>query len=121
MLGRYRPGADPHELLDAPTLTVLGRVNVALVVDGDAAELPEMAGITTARAEGGLHLERRAEEDVDALVHLVRHVHPALVVVLGERDVAHGAGTERVRRDHDLLDERAIGLEHLDAVVPLIA
>src|SRR5262245_11974698 len=109
------------ELLDTLTLPGLGRVEVALGVGRDRVHAVELARLAAAVAEGGDLLERVAHDDAHAVVHAVGHVDEALLRIARERDVPGGARAERVLGEERFLDELAVGLEHLQAVVGAVA
>ena len=90
-------GAEPlvDELLQAPALVGLGRVDVALRVGRDAVHGEELAGLAAAVAEARQDLQRVALDDVDLLVLAVGEVEILLLRILRERDVPDRAVAER--------------------------
>ena len=119
----FATGSDPFvdELLQAPSFVGLGREDVPLRVGRDAVDGEELPRLAAAVAEAGEDLQRLAIEHVDLLVLPVGEVEILLLRILRERDVPHRAVAERLRRDERLLHERAVGLEHLDAIVRPVA
>src|SRR5262249_6007156 len=118
---RLRLDALVDELLDALTLVGLGRVEVALGVRRDRVHAVELAGLAAAVAERGELLERVAQDHAHPLVLAVGQEHELLVGILRERDVPHRAGGARVSGIERLLHERAVRLEHLEAVALPVA
>src|SRR5215813_12783540 len=118
---RLRRDALIDELLQALTLVGLGRVEIALGVRRDAVHAVELPRLASAVAERRELLERVAQDHAHALVLAVGQEHEALLRILGERDVPYRAGAARVPGIERLLDELALGLEHLHAVVLPIA
>src|SRR5204863_9793636 len=88
-----------HELLQTPALVRLGRVDVALRIDGDAVHRVPLSGLAAAVAEAGQDLERLAIHHVNTFVLPVAEIHVLLLRILRERDVPRGSITERPRRD----------------------
>src|SRR3954469_9241770 len=110
-----------HELLDALPLERFAGVEVPLRIDGDAADRIERAGIAAAVAEAADGLERVAAQDEDLLIVAVGDVEIALLRIARQRDVPHRAGTFRPRRNDALLQELAIRVVGLHAVVAAVA
>ena len=90
-------------------------------VGGDAVHGVELARLAAAFAEAGHDFERIALDDVDPVVHAVGQIHILLLRILGEGDVPHRAVAQRILRDEGFLDERAVRLEDLNAVVHAVA
>src|SRR5262249_54436181 len=76
-----RAHALEHELLQAFSGVGLGRVDVALRIDGDTVHAAELARLAAAFAELRHDFERLAVDHVDVLVGAVSHIDPALLRV----------------------------------------
>src|SRR5262249_5134790 len=98
-----------------------GREDVALRVGGDAVHGVELAGLAAAIAEAGQNLHGVALYDVDLFVGAIGEGYVLLLWVFGERDVPHRPIAQGVARDEEFLEERAVGLERLDAIVRPVA
>src|SRR6185312_17247511 len=118
---RHRREPFVDELLQAAPLVGLGRIDVALRVDGDAVDREPLARLPAAVAEAGEDLHAGAIEDVDLLVLAVGQEQVLLLRILRERDVPHRSVAERRPLDEHFLHERSVRLEDLDAVVRPIA
>src|SRR5262249_6908689 len=110
-----------HELLNALPLEGLTGVQVTLRVHADAADEAERARPAAAIAEIRHRLERRAIEREHFLVLAVGDEQVALRGVVRKRDVPHRSVHRRRLRDDAFLDERAVFLEDLEAIVLAIA
>src|SRR5882672_7816667 len=116
-----RSQAFVHEFLQALSTIGFGRVDVALRIRGDAVHGVELSGLSSAVAETRQDLESVAQKDVNFLVSTIRQIDIFLPWVLREGNVPNGPITQRSFFDDLLLDEGAVRLEYLDAIVHTIA
>src|SRR5262249_23700024 len=103
------------------SLERLDSVEVALRVDRDAVRRVELARLPATVTECGELVERLTIEDVDFHVRAVGNIQESLLPVAREGDVPDGAGAARRVRDDCFLHERAVLLEHLNAIVLRVA
>ena len=116
----HRAKALEDEFLHPLSFVGFGGVEVALRIRGNAVDGVELAGLAASVAEIGEFFQGIAEQNVNAVIGAVSQKHELLVGVFGKRDVEYGAVTERVLFDEGFFDERAVLLEHLNAVVGAI-
>src|SRR5579864_1408014 len=106
-----------HEFLEALAAIGFRRVDVALGIRGDAVHRVELSRLTSAVAETCQDLQRVAQQNVDLFVGAVRQVNILLLGILRESNVPDRAVAQRSLLDDLFLDERAVLLEHLNAIV----
>src|SRR5690348_16108759 len=121
VLFRHRTETLVDELLDALSLIGLRDVDVALRVGRDAVRAEELSRLAPAVAEAREQLQRLPLDHVHLLVASVGEIQILLLRVLRDPEVPHGSVGERAFRDELLLDELAVGRDHLDAIVDAIA
>ncbi len=80
-----------QESLKPFSLVRFARVHVALRIDRDTVGPVELTRITTALTDESDHLQRIADEDVNASVHPVGDVDESLLRINREADVPRGA------------------------------
>ena len=107
------------EALHAAAVHALTHVDVALLVGHDVRGGVELPAEVAALAEPSQNFEVGAPQDPDTHVARVGVVEELLVLVGGEGNRVHRAA-RRLREDELLLEERAIALEDLDAVVAAV-
>src|SRR5262245_13134904 len=111
-----------QKFLHALAFVGFASIQVAARVDRHAADAVELSGIAAAAADRRAgRLQRAAVDDDDFLVVAVGDEQVALLRVVRERHVPHRAVAGRRLRDDAFLDELAVLLEDLDAVVLPIA
>src|SRR5688572_30800675 len=84
----------------------------------DAVKLP---GLAAAVAERRQHFQGVAAQNADFLVHAVYLVDVRLLRIVRERHVPHRSRANGLRLEERFLHERAVGPEHLHAIVDAIA
>ena len=121
------------ELLHALAVMLLARIDVALRVDGDAADGEELSRIAAAAAECArpapacraagcaLSCRGRWRRTRSAAARRSRTPGPTPIRATTRRRTARHGRAERVLRHDALLDERAVLPEHLNAVAAAIA
>src|SRR5262245_16206796 len=126
-----------NELLDALVLLDFAREDVALRVHHDRIDPMELAGIGAVPAEAADRLAAGAIEDPYLVVGAVSHIEKFLLRVARDRQLVGGPAQRevlavetaavlralrgRIRRHVELLQELAVGREHLDAVLSALA
>src|SRR5437879_1764735 len=110
-----------NEFLHALSVIGLRGEDIAFRIGGDAVHAIKFARLASALAEGSENLKRIAQNDVHPVVLTVGKIDIGLLRILREGDIPGRPGTERPFLDECFLHERAIGLEHLNAVVRTVA
>src|SRR5882724_9145565 len=116
-----REGPLVDELLRALARVDLGRIDVALRVDGHVVDPVELARRAAVAAEVREHAARLAEQRPHVVVLAVGIVEERLAGVLREVHVPRRAAAARGRGHDELADEGAVLAEHLDAIVRAVA
>src|SRR6185503_3990801 len=118
-LQQCAPSVRAHELLHAPAVARLSRVDVALRIDGEDVERAELARVTAVAAEAAQQLPVFAGQDMDLAALTVGKVQVLLRRVRREEQVP---GVQRAcPRPQYLGYERAVLAEDLHAVVAAVA
>src|SRR5215467_9206316 len=117
----YRTDALEEEPLGPFARVHFGRVDVALGVYRQIVHPVKLSGLPPVAAELAHDLAIVAQERPDVIVLSVGVVEPRLRRVVRDVDVPDRAAAARGRRDHELLHERAVLLEDLDAIVRPVA
>src|SRR6266487_5933274 len=99
----------------------LGCVEVALGIDADVVHPFELPGHASAAAPRGEHLAVLPPERDDLIIRPIGDEDEPLHWIFRQHQVPHRAVGERLRLDPELLHERAVLAEHLDAVVGAVA
>src|SRR5439155_22315792 len=88
---------------------------------GDAVYAITYSGLAATFSEAGQDLQRLAIEYVHSIILSVGQIKVLLLRVLRKCDIPGGAGATRLTIDKRFLDEAAIGLENLDAIIHPVA
>src|SRR6266550_3260326 len=116
-----RSQAFVHEFLQALSTISFRRVDVALGIRGDTVHSVELTGLPSAVAETRQDLKSVAQQDVNFLVSTIRQIDVLLFRIFREGNVPNGPIPQRPFFDDLLLDEGAVRLEYLDAIVHTVA
>src|SRR5882762_7229491 len=106
-----------HEFLQTLSAVRFGRVDVALRIRGNAVHGVELAGLPSAVAKTRQGLKSVAQQDVHLLVRPIGEIDVLLSRVLRKSDVPNGPITQRPFFNDLFLDEGAVRLGYLDAIV----
>src|SRR5262252_4474634 len=117
----YRTDAFEDEPLGPLARVHFGRVDVAPGVYRQIVHPVKLSGLAPVPAELAHDLAVVAQERPDVIVLAVGVVEPGLRRVVRNVEIPDRAVAARGRRDHELLHERAVLLEDLDAVVRPVA
>src|SRR5262245_38063886 len=99
----------------------LGRIELALLVDGEVVDSTELARLVPVPAEMADDAAVVAYERPHMVVLAVGVVQPGLGYVVGDVDIPCRSAAARRARDDEFLHEGSVLLEDLDAVVRPVA
>src|SRR5205823_14398231 len=97
------------------------RIDISLRIGGDAVYAVKFSGLAATFSEAGQDLQRLAIEYVHSIILSVGQIKVLLLRVLRKCDIPGGAGATRLTIDKRFLDEAAIGLENLNAIIHPVA
>src|SRR6185369_6431751 len=126
-LGFVKNGVRPdflvraHEFLYAAPESDLGREEIAVFVDREVVDPLELAGHPSGAPEAADLSAVGAAQDVDPSVCAVGDVHVVLRRIVREDHVPDRPVRERLHLDAELVQELALAIEDLDAVVDAVA